>query len=334
MTAILDIKDLAISFTTDDGPVQAVRGISFELFANEVLGVVGESGCGKTVTALALLGLIQSPGRIVGGTIRYRGRDITHLTQREWNQIRGKEIAMIFQDPMTSLNPFLTIYEQIREVVELHTGLRGKAIQNRVIELLVSVGLESPERRLHAYPHQFSGGMRQRVMIAMALAANPSVLLADEPTTALDVTMQAQILSLLSSLQRQKELSILLITHDMRIVAGFCDRVQIMYAGKIVERGEVSAVYPTPWHPYTEGLLAAIPRLETPVEILRNIPGQPPSLLHVPTGCSFAPRCRYMQESCTHQDPVLQQHEHREVACLFPRQRHVVTADVAAGVSY
>ncbi len=315
MEPIVEVEDLAIEFATDVGAVKPVQGISFSLRKGEVLGVVGESGCGKTVSTMALIGLIQAPGKIVGGAIKFRGTDITHYSQKQWNQLRGKEIAMIFQDPMTSLNPFLTIGDQIREVLELHTDLRGKAIRLRIVELLESVGLESPGNRLSAYPHQFSGGMRQRVMIAMALAAEPKVLLADEPTTALDVTIQAQILDLLASLQEQRELSILLITHDMGIVAGFCDRVHVMYAGRIVERGDVEPLYEHPLHPYTEGLLGSIPRLDQPIEALQGIPGQPPSLLHPPDGCLFAPRCKYASDLCRKERPRLETVQEIEVAC-------------------
>lgn len=317
MEPILEVENLAIEFATDAGAVKPVQGISYELRKGEVLGVVGESGCGKTVSTMALMGLIQAPGRIVEGSIKFRGTDVTHYTQKEWNRLRGKEIAMIFQDPMTSLNPFLTIGDQIREVLELHTDLRGKAIRNRIVELLESVGLETPGKRLSAYPHQFSGGMRQRVMIAMALAAEPKVLLADEPTTALDVTIQAQILDLLSALQEWRELSILLITHDMGIVAGFCDRVQVMYAGRIVERGNVGPLYEHPLHPYTEGLLASIPRLDQPIEALQGIPGQPPSLLHPPDGCLFAPRCNFATEHCRSERPELENIDGVEVACHY-----------------
>ncbi|TNE47206.1 MAG: ABC transporter ATP-binding protein [Deltaproteobacteria bacterium] len=315
MEPIIEVENLAIEFATDIGAVKPVQGISYELRKGEVLGVVGESGCGKTVSTMALIGLIQAPGKIVGGSIKFRGTDITHYSQKQWNQLRGKEIAMIFQDPMTSLNPFLTIGDQIREVLELHTDLRGKAIRHRIVELLESVGLESPGNRLSAYPHQFSGGMRQRVMIAMALAAEPKVLLADEPTTALDVTIQAQILDLLASLQEQRELSILMITHDMGIVAGFCDRVQVMYAGRIVERGDVEPLYERPLHPYTEGLLGSIPRLDQPIEALQGIPGQPPSLLHPPDGCLFAPRCNYATDLCRKERPTLEAVKEIEVAC-------------------
>lgn len=317
MEPILEVENLAIEFATDAGAVKPVQGISYELRKGEVLGVVGESGCGKTVSTMALMGLIQAPGRIVEGSIKFRGTDVTHYTQKEWNRLRGKEIAMIFQDPMTSLNPFLTIGDQIREVLELHTDLRGKAIRNRIVELLESVGLETPGKRLSAYPHQFSGGMRQRVMIAMALAAEPKVLLADEPTTALDVTIQAQILDLLSALQEWRELSILLITHDMGIVAGFCDRVQVMYAGRIVERGNVGPLYEHPLHPYTEGLLGSIPRLDQPIEALQGIPGQPPSLLHPPDGCLFAPRCNFATEHCRSERPELENIDGVEVACHY-----------------
>ncbi len=316
MSAILEVEDLAIEFATEKGAVQAVQGVSFQLHAGEVLGMVGESGCGKTVTSLSLMGLIQSPGRISRGVIRYKGKDLTLYSQREWNTIRGKDIAMIFQDPMTSLNPFLTIGSQIQEVLELHTDLRGKAIRNRIVDVLESVGLESPEKRLGAYPHQFSGGMRQRVMIAMALAAEPRILLADEPTTALDVTIQAQILDLLASLQQEREFSILMITHDMGIVAGFCDRLQVMYAGRIVERASVHDLYANPLHPYTEGLLGSIPRLDQPIEQLKGIPGQPPLLIHPPPGCLFAPRCEYASPKCRENVPPLETQEHREIACF------------------
>ena len=312
---ILEVKDLKVNFRTDRGEVQAVRGVSFALEAGEVLGIVGESGCGKTVTTLSLMGLIASAGDIVGGEILYNGKDLRSISAKEWRHIRGNEIAMIFQDPMTSLNPFMTIGEQVLEMVNLHTDLRPRDAKKRVIEVLESVGLDSASKRFNDYPHQFSGGMRQRVMIAMALAASPKILLADEPTTALDVTIQAQILDLLAELQEQQDLSIIMITHDLGVVAGFCDRVLVMYAGHIVERGLTGPLFEQPLHPYTEGLLASVPRLEHSAQELVGIPGHPPSLLHPPTGCSFAARCPYVADKCKETLPSQEELDGRFVAC-------------------
>lgn len=316
MSALLEIKDLAVSFRTDAGRVEAVRGISYTLEEGEVLGIVGESGCGKSVSTLALMGLIRPPGQITAGQILYKGQDLLKLSEREWRRFRGNEFAMIFQDPMTSLNPFMSIGQQIGEVLSEHTDLGTRAIQDRCVEVLEAVGLPDPASKLHVYPHQFSGGMRQRVMIAMALAASPKILLADEPTTALDVTIQAQILDVLTSLQEQEQLSIVFITHDLGVVADFCDRVQVMYAGRIVERGETAALFRRPGHPYTQGLLRSIPRVDAPTESLVGIPGQPPALINPPKGCAFAPRCPIAQDDCRDTQPNEVQQRETSLACF------------------
>jgi oligopeptide transport system ATP-binding protein len=304
---ILQVENLSVQFHTDDGVVRAVDDVSFHIRPGETLGIVGESGSGKSVTNLAMLGLIpQPPGRITSGTAMYRGNDLLKMNTRELAKIRGDRIAMIFQDPMTSLNPFLTIAEQLTEVTMLHKGDSQSAALKRAIEMLERVGIPTPEKRIHAYPHQFSGGMRQRVMIAMALLCKPDLLIADEPTTAIDVTIQAQILTLLKELQREEGTAIILITHSMGVVAQMCHRVQVMYAGKIVEEADVGPLFANPRHPYTIGLLQSIPRLdERHGEKLIPIEGQPPDMTQLPSGCSFHPRCRWKIEQCEREEPPL-----------------------------
>jgi oligopeptide/dipeptide ABC transporter ATP-binding protein len=320
MSHLLEVIDLSIEFQTDNGNVQAVRGISFALDEGEILGMVGESGCGKSVSTLALLGLIQSPGRITSGKIMYQGKDLLQLSNKEWRTIRGNEIAMIFQDPMTSLNPFLRISDQLMEVLSLHTSLSNHDARKRCIEVLEAVGIPDPTSRMDAYPHQFSGGMRQRVMIAMALAAKPKILLADEPTTALDVTIQDQILDVLAELQEKEGVSILFITHDLGVVASICNRVQVMYAGKIVESASTDALFSQPRHPYTKGLLASVPRLDQPPHSLKGIPGQPPILLPPPPGCAFAPRCFASTDRCYEAQPDTQTIDKHDIACFHHEQ--------------
>jgi oligopeptide/dipeptide ABC transporter ATP-binding protein len=286
--------------------VRAVDGVSFELDARETLAVVGESGSGKSVTALSILGLIPSPpGRIVGGSIRYRDRELVGMPLPELRRIRGKRIAMIFQEPMTSLNPVYTCGEQIIETVTLHDQVDRRAARERAIEMLRLTGIPSPEQRVDEYPHQMSGGMRQRVMIAMALACRPDILIADEPTTALDVTIQAQILDLLARLQSELGMGVLLITHDLGVVAETADRVAVMYAGQVVESCGVRAAFERPLHPYTAGLLASLPRLGDRIERLRVIPGQVPDPAHHPDGCRFHPRCPIAEERCRREAPPL-----------------------------
>ncbi|MEH6891810.1 ABC transporter ATP-binding protein [Bacillus sp. JJ864] len=291
MKTLLEVKDLHVSFDTHVGEVQAVRGVTFDLKKGETLAIVGESGSGKSVTSKALMDLIpKPPGRIKNGEILFDGRDLTKLSEKEMQQIRGKEIAMIFQDPMTSLNPTMTIGNQIMEGLIKHQGMNKTDARKVALELIDLVGIPNPEARLKQYPHQFSGGMRQRVVIAMALACNPKLLIADEPTTALDVTIQAQILELMKDIQQKTEAAIIFITHDLGVVANVADRVAVMYAGKVVEIGTVDEIFYNPKHPYTWGLLASMPSLEGGEEELYAIPGTPPDLLNPPKGDAFAAR--------------------------------------------
>ncbi|MCL5985211.1 MAG: ABC transporter ATP-binding protein [Actinobacteria bacterium] len=297
---LLRVKDLKTYFYTQDGIVKAVDGISFELARGETLGIVGESGSGKSVTALSILKLIPDPpGKIVSGDIYMDGTNIIALKEKEMQQIRGNEIAMIFQDPMTSLNPVFTIGNQIMETIMLHQRLDRKAARKKTIELLMNVGIPNPEHRIKEYPHQFSGGMRQRAMIAMALSCNPKILIADEPTTALDVTIQAQILRLMNEIKNRTSSSIIIITHDLGVIAEMADNIIIMYGGRVVEYSDAHTIFYNSHHPYTWGLLRSIPRLdEVKKERLIPIPGAPPSLIHVPPGCPFSPRCRYAKDIC------------------------------------
>jgi len=303
---LLDISDLVTRFHTDKGVVKAVDGNSLHLDAGETLGIVGESGCGKTVTALSIMGLIENPGRIESGSILFRGDELLDKTPREMQWIRGKEIAMVFQDPMNSLNPTLTIGDQIARVLDSHTPLSRMERKRRAIELLRQVEMPEPEKRLENYPHQLSGGMRQRVLIAMALSCNPIVLILDEPTTALDVTIEAQIFELVDKLKAQYDMGIILITHDLAVVANSCGRVIVMYAGRIVEEASVFDLYDNPLHPYTRGLLNSIPQLDKEEqERLPSIPGEVPELITLPKGCNFSPRCEYADEKCRQDDPPL-----------------------------
>jgi oligopeptide/dipeptide ABC transporter ATP-binding protein len=304
---LLRVRDLRTHFHTDAGVARAVDGVSFDLRAGEVLGIVGESGCGKSVTSLSILGLVPAPpGRIIeGSSVRLRGRELVGLAERQMRRIRGADIAMIFQEPMTSLNPVFTVGDQVAEPLRLHLGLTRRAARERAVELLDMVGIAAPARRATEYPHQLSGGMRQRVMIAMALACEPDVLIADETTTALDVTIQAQILDLIAGLRERLGMAVLLITHDLGVVAETCDRVLVMYAGRIVERAPVDALFAGPAHPYTEGLLGAVPRLGESAERLAVIPGQVPSAYAWPSGCRFANRCPYAWERCASEPPLL-----------------------------
>ena len=319
MSSLLEVKDLRTRFHTPEGTVYAVNGTSFHVDEGETLAVVGESGCGKSVSMLSVLQLIPvPPGEIAGGVALYRGQDLLKKTEREMEAIRGQEIAMIFQDPMTSLNPVLTIGKQITESLRTHLKMDQKTAEARAVSLLEMVGLSDPSSRLGDYPHQFSGGMRQRVMIAMALACNPSLLIADEPTTALDVTIQAQIVELVTKIRNQVHMAVIWITHDLGVVAGIADRVIVMYAGFIVEEAGVNELYEDPCHPYTSALLGALPRVDRRRDRrLKSIPGAPPSLLVEPHGCPFAQRCEFVIERCKTENPLLTSvgQEHHNIAC-------------------
>jgi oligopeptide transport system ATP-binding protein len=317
---LLEIEDLRVRFKTQRGIVHAVNGVSFEVRRGETLGLVGESGCGKSVTALATMGILSRAARIPSGSIKLDGRELPSLSEREWRRVRGKEIAIIFQDPMSSLNPVLTVGAQLREAIEEHLDLDRKAATHRAVELLDQVGIPSARDRLRNYPHQFSGGMRQRVMIAIALACEPKLLIADEPTTALDVTIQAQILDLLRELVAERGTSLLLITHDLGVVAGMCERVQVMYAGTLVEEGTATELFASPRHPYTLGLLQSVPRLDTGRrQPLRPIPGSPRNMLSEPDSCPFAPRCVNRIERCTTELPELGRLDTgQRAACFHP----------------
>jgi oligopeptide transport system ATP-binding protein len=307
MAALLQVKDLRTHFFTDEGVVRAVDGISYDVEEGETMGLVGESGCGKSVSALSILRLIPSPpGKIVGGEVWFDGQDLLKVNEEEIRHVRGNRIAMIFQEPMTSLNPVLTIGRQITEALELHLKMNRNAADRRAVELLEMVGIPEAHTRLNDYPHQFSGGMRQRVMIAMALSCNPKLLLADEPTTALDVTIQAQILEIMARLSSEFKTAVIIITHNLGVVARYADRVNVMYAGKIVESGSAREIYGRPRHPYTLGLLRSVPRLdEARRDKLVPIEGVPPDLANVPVGCSFYPRCSYRIDRCRQEEPPL-----------------------------
>jgi oligopeptide/dipeptide ABC transporter ATP-binding protein len=302
---VLEVRDLATSFKTEDGLVRAVNGLSFSVEAGTTLGIVGESGSGKSVTSLSIMRLIpQPPGKIERGEVLFNGRDLLQISEDEMRKIRGHAIAMIFQDPMTSLNPVLTVGEQIAEATRLHLGYSKKEAMDKAVEMLRLVKIPLPEKRIRDYPHQFSGGMRQRVMIAMALSCDPAVLIADEPTTALDVTIQAQILELMNEMQQRLGSAIVLITHDLGVVAETCKNVLVMYAGNMVEYGTADDIFNRPKMPYTMGLLESLPRLDETGERLVPIEGQPPNLLRMPTGCAFAPRCRYKMPICAEPVPL------------------------------
>ena len=314
---LLEVRDLRVSFFTPRGEVRAVDGVSFTIDEGETFGLVGESGCGKSVTALSLLRLLDGNGRIVGGDIVFAGRRLLALSEEEMRSLRGDQIAMVFQEPMTSLNPVFTVGYQIGEVLEVHRGMSRKQARAEAIELLRLVEIPEPERRVDAYPHQLSGGMRQRVMIAMALACRPRLLIADEPTTALDVTIQAQILDLLAHLQQQFGMAVLFVTHDLGIVAERARRVAVMYAGRIVEEAETATLFRNPLHPYTRGLLRSIPRLGMRVRRLAAIPGSVPDPLSLPSGCRFRDRCTYAVARCGEIDPQLEPFgDSRAVACI------------------
>ncbi len=334
---ILEIRDLTVEFSTEDGIVRAVTGVSYDLMPGEVLGIVGESGSGKSVSMLTVLGLTPiPPGRIAGGEAMYKGKDLLTMSKKELRELRGGEMAMIFQDPMTSLNPVFTIGDQIMEALQTHnSAMKDDAAKARTIELLESVGVPFAERRVHQYPHEFSGGMRQRAMIAMAMANNPSVLIADEPTTALDVTIQAQIVEVIKAAQQHTDAAIVLITHDLGLIAELADRVVVMYAGRVVEIGDVYTIFDSPRHPYTIGLMNSLARVDTDLERLIPIPGQPPSMLNPPSGCAFHPRCTHSQGRalCRAEIPALREAEggeHHRSACHFAEELSTVHAPIGA----
>lgn len=313
---LLDIKDLTVTFPTEDGPAYAVNELNFSIGPQQVLGLVGESGCGKSMTSLAILGLVPSPGRITSGEIAFEGQNLVTLSQESLRQIRGAQIALIPQDPLTSLNPVYTIGNQMAEVLMLHQGLSQHDAEARAIEMLDLVHLPNAKDRLKDYPHQFSGGMRQRVMIAMALSCNPKLLIADEPTTALDVTVQAQILTLMKSIQQEFKTAIILITHDLGVVAEMCHDVAVMYAGRIVEQAPVKTLFKNPLHPYTQGLLNSLPKPDG--GRLDPIEGQPPAITEIPVGCSFEPRCNRRMEVCVTRFPNTSRHgDDQAVRCYL-----------------
>ena len=305
MTELLRVERLVTRFYTDEGVVKAVDGNSFYLLENEALGVVGESGSGKTVTALSIMRLIENPGRIESGRIIFRGEDLLEKSEREMRKIRGRDISMVFQDSLSSLNPTMTVGAQIARVLRNHIRITRRDSLRRAIELLSAVGIPEPAKRVSHYPHQLSGGMRQRALIAMAIACNPKLLILDEPTTALDVTIEAQIFELIGRLKEEFGMGVFLITHDLSVVASFCQRVIIMYAGKIVEEAPVVELYERPLHPYTRGLLRSIPPLEGEAERLESIPGEVPDLINLPPGCNFSPRCNLADKRCFEEEPAL-----------------------------
>ena len=321
---LLSIQDLVVDFKTEDGVVHAVDGVSYELYPGEVLGIVGESGSGKSVSTLALLGLIpMPPGKIVSGTAMFKGRDLLRLKKRELRKVRGNEVAMVFQDPMTSLNPVLTVGSQLGEAIKTHfPNEKDSVVKEKVVRLLDMVGVPNPEARYSQYPHEFSGGMRQRAMIAMGISNSPSLLIADEPTTALDVTIQAQVLEVLKRVQQETDAATILITHDLGIVAEMCDRVLVMYAGHIVESGTVEDIFRAPRHPYTIGLMNSLPKLTGDEEWLEPITGAPPSLINLPPGCPFHPRCFLARERCKQEVPPLRPVEGagHQSACHFSEE--------------
>ena len=316
--ALLEIENLSVEFPSRSSVLHAVEGVSLSLDAGDVLGIVGESGSGKSVTMMALMGLVPYPGRVTASKMRFDGHDLLGLSSRERSRLTGKDVAMIFQEPTTSLNPCFSVGFQLAETLRVHLGMDSKAAKRRSIELLEQVGISDPETRLKAYPHQLSGGMNQRVMIAMAIACNPKLLIADEPTTALDVTIQAQILDLLRSLQRERGMALVLITHNMGVVSDMAQRVAVMYAGQIMEQQPAQALFRRPRHPYTEALMAALPERSDGSARLATIPGMVPGLYDRPTGCLFAPRCSYVNDDCRSQRPGLVNGLQAAIRCHHP----------------
>lgn len=322
---ILEVRDLRVSFDTPDGEIFAVTGFDFSLDRGETLAIVGESGSGKSQSALAIMGLLAENGRATGNAI-FGGRDLMQLSQDELNEVRGREISMIFQDPMTSLNPYLTIEQQMAEVVMHHQGLRREEARAHAVEMLRAVRIPDPEERIRQYPHQYSGGMRQRVLIAMGLLCEPALLIADEPTTALDVTVQAQIISLVGELREESSMSIIIITHDLAVVADIADRIIVMYAGQLVEQGSAKDVFYNPQHPYTQGLLRSVPRLDHVAESsLKSIPGNPPNPAEMPEGCRFRERCEFAEEACRENPPLRVADGRRMSRCILEIDRQEST---------
>ena len=315
MSVLLEVKNLKVEFPTRHGTLTALHDVSFRIQSGEILGVVGESGAGKSLTGAAIIGLLDPPGRLAGGEIHFNGRRIDHLSEERLRRIRGREIGAIFQDPLTSLNPLYTVGQQLIETIQTHLDLNHTQARERANELLESTGIPAARERIDHYPHQFSGGMRQRVVIALALAAEPKLIVADEPTTALDVSIQAQIIDLLKHLCNVHGTSVMLITHDMGVIAETADRVAVMYAGRIIEIGPVQEVIQRPLHPYTTGLMRSIPGLEPDVKRLEQIPGAMPRLNAIPAGCAFNPRCKHVMERCHHERPELIATNDRHVAC-------------------
>ena len=316
--ALLEIENLSVEFPSKNAVMHAVDGVSFSLETGDVLGIVGESGSGKSVTMMALMGLVPFPGRVTADTLRFDGHDLLKLSDSERSKLTGKDVAMIFQDPTTSLNPCFSVGFQLAETLRLHLKLDRQAAHRRSIELLEQVGIPAPESRLKDYPHQMSGGMNQRVMIAMAIACNPKLLIADEPTTALDVTIQAQILDLLHGLQKERGMALVLITHNMGVVSEMAQRVAVMYAGQIMEQRSAADLFSRPQHPYTQALMAALPERSDGLTRLTTIPGMVPGMYDRPHGCLFAPRCAYAQDACLAQRPPLQSRQQGQVRCQYP----------------
>ena len=313
---LLEVKDLVVSFFTYAGEVKAVRGISYTVRKGEVMGIVGESGSGKSVSSFGLLGMIPEPGKVLGGEILFDGQNVIGMSERELLKIRGKDISMIFQDPMTSLNPVFTVGDQIDEVLRKHTNLSKEERRNRIIELFSLVGINQPEKRISQFPYEFSGGMRQRVMIAMALACEPDILIADEPTTALDVTIQAQILELMQDLQKKLGMAVILVTHDLGVIAELCDNIIVMYGGRICERGTANEIFYSPRHEYTKGLLKSIPNVKNMKEKLVPISGTPINILNLPKGCPFCARCENCMKICLEQPPMeIDINENHKASC-------------------
>jgi peptide/nickel transport system ATP-binding protein len=335
---LLEVEDLRVHFETEDGLVKAVDGISYTIDRGQTLGIVGESGSGKSVSSLTVMGLTRARNARISGTVRFNGKDLLGASDEDLRGIRGDDIAMIFQDPLSSLHPFYKVGSQIVEAIRAHRDVSKAQARDRAIEMLDLVGIPEPRRRADSYPHEFSGGMRQRAMVAMALANDPKLLIADEPTTALDVTVQAQILELIERLQREFDTAVVIITHDLGVVAEMADEIAVMYAGRVVEQGTADTIFAAPEHPYTWGLLSSIPRLDSPRgDQLVPIGGRPPSLLNLPSGCSFHPRCPYVKEAHTRIDPVLDplegQPDHRVACLLDPGTRKRLWRELQSGVS-